>query len=169
MMEAQELPTDAGRMLAESLAERGYLRVPRAADLAPGHFRARRLHPGRVIVEWLDHRAHVSPRRPIEPEQARKALESKRAPTPRAPRVTRADWKPEHLVGSRVRFTHGPSAGLCGEVMTVPGPPSSDSRDKFGYRVRIDGRPTSRAVACAKWLESLLEGDGAFLVPEDDR
>ena len=152
-LEAQELPTDAGRMLAESLSERGYLRAPRAADLAPGHFRARRLHPGRVIIEWRAHGEHVSPRRPIEPEMT-EALAAKGIRTRRHPRPPRADWKPEYPVGSRVRFTHGQNAGLCGEVMMVPGPPSSDSVDRFGYRVRIDGRPASRAVACAGWLKS---------------
>lgn len=153
-MESADLSAPAARDFAESLAERGYLRATQVADLAPGHYRARRLHPGRVIVEWRSHHEHVSPRRPIEPEQAREELAAKRIPTPRQPRPPRAAWEPEYPVGSRVRFTHGPNAGLCGEVLMVPGAPSLKSFDRFGYRVRVDGRPWSKSRACAGWLES---------------
>lgn len=169
--ESAELSTRTARAFAESLAERGYLRAPRAADLAPGHYRARRLHPGRVIVEWIDWRARVQPRRPIEPERARAELKARRARAPREPRAPRAEWSPEHPIGSRVRFVDGPSAGLCGEVLMVPGAPSKASEDRTGYRIRIDGRPRSRERACAEWLEGVSmnwpEGDGAFLVPEE--
>lgn len=149
-----EIPEGKADRLTALLSRRGFSRSERPIGRSLGRFRAVRLYPGRVSIEWNEPEAAPKARPCAAPKDRKAKPLSKRDRRGRPPGTRAlAPLPPKFKAGERVRLTEGPFAGRTGFVLEVPtANPQAHRRGKLPYRIQLDGRP--RPVPAAEgWLE----------------